>query len=213
MTTVLVMAKEPVPGRVKTRLCPPCTPVEAASIATAALSATLRAVIAVPGARVVLALDGRPGPWLPRGVRTIPQSDGDLATRLTHACGAQRGPTLVLGMDTPQITAEEIRAVFDVLRRPGTGAVLGPTADGGWWTLAVHDPTLPLFTGVPMSTDRTGELQQRRLERLGLRVHRTTTEIDVDEFPDALAVARQMPGSPFARAVHAAGALPTEAPV
>ncbi|MDG4866242.1 glycosyltransferase, partial [Streptomyces sp. T-3] len=66
-TTLLVIAKEPLPGRVKTRLTPPFTPVEAAELAEAALTDTLAVVRALPARRRILVLDGRPGPWLPPG--------------------------------------------------------------------------------------------------------------------------------------------------
>ena len=61
------MAKEPVPGRVKTRLVPPCTPRQAAALAEAALADTLHTVLAAPARRRVLVLEGEPGPWLPAG--------------------------------------------------------------------------------------------------------------------------------------------------
>ena len=73
---VLVMAKSPVPGRVKTRLCPPCTPAEAAALAEAALADTLEAVAACGAGRRILALDGAPGPWLPAGFEVVAQCQG-----------------------------------------------------------------------------------------------------------------------------------------
>jgi len=66
-TTLLVIAKQPLPGRVKTRLVPPCTPGQAAALAEAALADTLHTVLAAPARRRVLVLDGEPGPWLPPG--------------------------------------------------------------------------------------------------------------------------------------------------
>ena len=71
---LLVMAKAPVAGRVKTRLCPPCTPGEAAGLAEAALADTLDAVLEAGAGRCILALEGEPGPWLPAGfeVETLP---------------------------------------------------------------------------------------------------------------------------------------------
>ena len=62
---VVVIAKEPIPGRVKTRLTPPFTPEEAAALAEASLTDTLAAVADTTVARRVLALDGTPGRWLP----------------------------------------------------------------------------------------------------------------------------------------------------
>ena len=62
---IMVIAKEPVPGRVKTRLTPPYTPAEAAELAEAALADTLAAVASAGVTRRVLALAGTPGRWLP----------------------------------------------------------------------------------------------------------------------------------------------------
>jgi len=103
-TTLLVIAKEPVAGRVKTRLVPPCTPEQAAALAEAALADTLHAVLAVPARRRVLVLDGEPGPWLPPGFDVMPQCGGGLDERLAGAFAAISGPALLVGMDTPQLT-------------------------------------------------------------------------------------------------------------
>src|SRR6516225_11170362 len=70
---VVVIAKEPVPGRVKTRLTPPFTPAEAAELAEASLTDTLAAVAETTVARRGLALDGRPGRWLPDNFDVIGQ--------------------------------------------------------------------------------------------------------------------------------------------
>ena len=72
-TTLLVIAKQPLPGRVKTRLVPPCTHEQAAALAEAALADTLRTVLMAPAARRVLVLDGEPGPWLPPGFDIVPR--------------------------------------------------------------------------------------------------------------------------------------------
>src|SRR5829696_8686513 len=60
-----VMAKSPQCGRVKTRLCSPCTPREAAALADASLRDVVTAMLATPVARRVVVLDGPPPPWLP----------------------------------------------------------------------------------------------------------------------------------------------------
>src|SRR5207237_3773477 len=82
---VIVMAKSPRPGRVKTRLCPPCTAEEAAAVAAAALADTLDAVAASEAVRKVLALDGPPGPWLPPGFELIAQRGVTFNDRLANA--------------------------------------------------------------------------------------------------------------------------------
>lgn len=202
---VLVVAKSPVPGRCKTRLCPPCTPVEAAAIAEAALADTLDAVAAT-GARPVLALSGAPGPWLPPGFRVVPQRGDGLDERLANAWDDTGGPGLQIGMDTPQVTPALLEEGLEALEAPGTGAVLGLAEDGGWWAVGLRRPDRRCFLGVPMSTASTGRAQLHRLVDLGLDVAGLPSLRDVDRFDDAVAVSAALPGSRFAVAVDAAAA-------
>ncbi|MFJ6742799.1 DUF2064 domain-containing protein [Streptomyces sp. NPDC091279] len=193
MTTLLVIAKEPVPGRVKTRLTPPFTPSQAASLAEAALADTLRAVAAAPAARRVLVLDGAPGPWLPPGFDVVRQGAGGLDERLAAAFAGCAGPALLIGMDTPQVTPELLTVDF-----AECDAYLGPAEDGGFWALGLADPDPALLRGVPMSTPVTGAVQRERLVRAGLRVRDLPRLRDVDTAADALAVAALVPHGAFA---------------
>jgi rSAM/selenodomain-associated transferase 1 len=198
---VIVIAKEPRPGRAKTRLCPPCTPAQAAALAEAALADTLAAVAAVPAARRVLALDGEPGPWLPDGYEVVAQRGDGLDERLAHAFAGVDGPALLIGMDTPQVTAPLlVRALRRLLAR-GVDAVLGPALDGGFWALGLRRPDPALLTGVPMSTAETGRAQRERLLAHGLDVAMLPALRDVDRFGDAQAVAAEAPGGRFALAL------------
>lgn len=168
--TVLVMAKSPVPGQVKTRLCPPLQSADAAAVATAALLDTMEVIddfqtvnrnrrdrtvvsstlalagqlTAAPGGPAIAAQLAGPtgiGPhW-----RRIPQRGEDFTARLVnaHADSRRREPgaaVLQLGMDTPQITVPLLIRSLELLRSPGVDGVLGPTADGGWWALGLRDP-------------------------------------------------------------------------
>lgn len=188
-TTLLVIAKEPVPGRVKTRLTPPFTPAEAARLAEAALADTLAVVAALPARRRVLVLEGRPGPWLPDGYEVLPQCEGGLDERIAAAFGACRGPALLVGMDTPQLTAGLLAPALAPDAWEGRAAWFGPAADGGFWALGLADPDPGLVRGVPMSTDRTGALQRRRLLEAGLAVRDLPVLRDVDTAEDAAEVA------------------------
>ncbi|MGI8879899.1 MAG: TIGR04282 family arsenosugar biosynthesis glycosyltransferase [Jatrophihabitans sp.] len=196
--TVLVIAKQPRPGRVKTRLTPPCTPEQAAELAAAALTDTLLAAGTVRADQHVVALDGEPGDWLPAGWRVIPQGGGGLDERLAAAFDAVRGdgPAVLIGMDTPQVTAAQL-AVFDPGRH---GASLGLAVDGGFWAIGFADPadaarTIP---GVPMSQATTGPLQLARLRAAGLAVQLLDTLTDVDTVETAEQVATAAPGTRFA---------------
>ena len=199
---LIVLAKEPVPGRVKTRLCPPCTPAEAATLAAAALADTLDAALASGARRVVLALDGRAGPWCPRRVEVVDQGSGPLDRRLTTAwAAATSGPAVLIGMDTPQVTAADLDEALGALA--DHDSVLGPATDGGWWSLGLRRPHPRAFVGVPMSRADTGSRQRERLTALGLRPAIGPVRTDVDTWADALAVARAAPGRRFAAAVAA----------
>lgn len=201
---LVVIAKEPVPGRVKTRLCPPCTPVQAAALARAALEDTLAAGGAAAGAgRRVLALDGRPGGWLPAGWEVIPQRGDGLAERLAAAFADVGEPAFLVGMDTPQVTAGELSAGLAALAR--APAVLGPAIDGGYWSIGLREPDPAVFEGVPMSRPDTGANQRARLAALRLRTVELPPLLDVDDIAAARAVAAAAPSGRFAAALAAIG--------
>jgi rSAM/selenodomain-associated transferase 1 len=205
--TVLVLAKAPVPGQVKTRLCPPATPGEAARIAAASLLDTLDAtrgrctVVALVGSLADAERRAEVRAALAR-CRVVPQRGATFAARLVaaHADAGGNGPVIQLGMDTPQLDA----ALLDEAGRAlgSCDAVLGPARDGGWWALGVHDPRhARVLAGVPMSTPDIGTLTLHALHAAGLRVTLLPELSDVDTMEDAERVAAAVPGSRFAAAV------------
>lgn len=207
---LLVLAKAPVPGRVKTRLTPPCTPEQAAGLAAASIADTLAAVLstaAATGAQPVLVLDGEPGAWIPPEFDVVPQVGGGLDRRLAAAFALGRSddgpgtPCLLVGMDTPQITPEVLIDALAVLQPGRAGACLGLATDGGWWALGLRRPDPALLLGVPMSTEQTGARTRERLDDAGLDVVDLPVLTDVDTIADAALVAEQAPGSRFAAAL------------
>ena len=194
---VIVMAKAPVPGRVKTRLAPEYTFDEAAALAEAALADTLDAALASATDRVVVALDGEPGPWLPPGCELVAQRGRGLDERLAAAWTHVGGPGVQIGMDTPQVTAAHLDAAFASL--DGHPAALGLSTDGGWWAIALHRPDPRAFLGVPMSREDTGVRQLARLRSLGLDVAALPVLRDVDRAPDVPVVSSLAPNGRFAR--------------
>jgi rSAM/selenodomain-associated transferase 1 len=205
VTAIIVIAKEPIPGRAKTRLCPPCTPAEAATIAAAALADTLTTVRSTPATARVLALDGRPGTWIPDGYVVVPQLGSGLDERIANAFAAVTGPAVLVGMDTPQLRPALILDAVRALHAPGVGAVLGPACDGGWWTIGLQRADPHVFVGVPMSTGHTCDDQRARLASLALHTLMLPTLRDVDTYDDAVAVAAEIPTSRFARALAELG--------
>ena len=208
MTSLLVVAKAPEPGRVKTRLGADIGMPAAAELAAAALLDTLAAAAGTgiaSGRHVSLAGD------LHRAVRaeelraalagwTVhPQIGADFTQRLVDAHSRVTGPVVQVGMDTPQVTpgllAEVVAGLAD------HDAVLGPAEDGGWWVLALRDPArAAALAGVEMSTPTTGADTRTALEAAGLSVADTVTLRDVDTVTDAEAVAALAPDSHFAAA-------------
>jgi len=208
-----VIAKEPRPGRVKTRLCPPASPEQAAAIAAASLQATLATIAAATGAtRRVLVLDGRPGPWVPDGFEVIAQRGDGLDQRLTNAfadCFAVADdPVVIVGMDTPQLReahlARASAALATAAGAPGRDqAVLGPATDGGYWLIGLTRLRRGAIDGVPMSADDTLWHQRRQLSDVGYEIAEVDELTDVDTMTDARDIAGRLPGSSFARAVAA----------
>ncbi|MHC1559535.1 TIGR04282 family arsenosugar biosynthesis glycosyltransferase [Actinomycetospora sp. C-140] len=217
---VLVLAKAPVAGRVKTRLTPAATPAGAADVAAAALLDTLDAARAVPGARVVVALEGDAAAAARRDeiaaalgdTVVVPQRGESLGERITAAHGdvADTFPGAVsvqIGMDTPQVDATMLADALDLVTTDAEAA-LGHALDGGWWALALADPRqAKLIAEVPTSRDDTGDLTLAAL-RAGHPGHVLALPplSDVDTPDDAVAVADLVPTGRFARAV--ADALP-----
>jgi glycosyltransferase A (GT-A) superfamily protein (DUF2064 family) len=205
----MVIAKEPVPGRVKTRLTPLYTPAEAAGLAEAALADTLAAVASAGFARRVLALAGSPGPWLPPGFDVIGQRGGALDERIAWALADARAscpaPLVLIGMDTPQVTPELLTAAAAPLVCGAADASFGMATDGGFWLLGLRDIDPALVLGVPMSRPDTGALQLARLHAAGLRVQPLPELTDVDTAAEAELIAAAIPGSRFAARVLSLG--------
>jgi rSAM/selenodomain-associated transferase 1 len=201
--TVLVVAKAPAPGRVKTRLAADIGDDGAARVAAAALLDTLEACAAAVGpgrCRLAVAgdLESAVHADLLRsalaGWSVVPQTHGGLGERIAAACAATGTPVLQIGMDTPQVSADVLRSTADALA--DHDAVLGSAEDGGWWLLGLRDPAdAAAIVSVPMSTPRTGELTRQALAGVGLDVADAPALRDIDDVTDLRAVAELAPYS------------------
>jgi uncharacterized protein len=209
----VVIAKSPVPGKVKTRLVPPLTYEQAADFAAAALLDTM-AVVEAAGTNVAVALDGdvadlppRPNGWDNVDIRS--QGSGTLGERLAYVFGQAfvRSPVpasvVIIAMDSPQVGVLDLRGAHEALT--SSDVVVGPSADGGYWLIGFSHGAASLaataFDTVPMSTDHTYEAQVHRLRSLGASLATLRVLRDVDTFDDALAVAAEIHGSHTARTV------------
>jgi glycosyltransferase A (GT-A) superfamily protein (DUF2064 family) len=203
----LVVAKAPIAGRVKTRLGAMIGMEAAARVAAAALLDTLAACGAAFD-ECHLALDGDLRGACSeetlrdqlRGWVVHQQRGATFGERLAraHLDAAGAGPTVQVGMDTPQITAADLR---DVAEASGElDAVLGPAVDGGWWVLGLRDPAAAVgLAGVPMSRPDTYRRTREALASTGRTVRSARTLRDVDTVADARAVAGGLDGGHFWR--------------
>ena len=206
MTTIVLIAKEPLPGKAKTRLHPALTLEQAAGIAAASIDDTLTALAAVPATRRILAFDGNRLPPKSERFEVLHQVNGDLDERLGAIFDACDGPMVLIGMDTPQVTAAHLAPAFTSWP-DDIDAWFGPANDGGFWALGMAEPRGDLILGVPMSRDDTGEIQLQRLVDAGLSVSMLPTLTDVDTIDSARAVAELAPHGTFASTLACFGAL------
>lgn len=195
MTAVAVIAKECLPGRVKTRLQPEFDAREAAAIAAAALAGTIDLVAGLPASRRILAYDGVVPPPGVEGWDVLPQRGHGLDDRIAHLFDEVDEPLLLLGMDTPHLDPAWLHAVF--ASWSDTDAWFGPATDGGFWALGMRAPDGALVRGVPMSTAQTGRHQLERLTAAGMTVRLLPPLTDIDTAADVPTAAA---GSPHVRA-------------
>lgn len=196
--TILVMAKAPRPGQVKTRLHPLLGPGGCALLQAALIEHTVATALAT-GRRVVLAFDP---PDARAGIREliaghgevelIPQSGEHLGERMTTAADAalpSGGRLVVIGTDAPTATADLLTQAFTALEA-GSAAVIGPALDGGYFLLGLNWPAPDAFAIDPAlwSGEHVAGATMRKLRRLpGTVVHLPTLR-DLDTPEDAAAL-------------------------
>lgn len=197
MTTLVLIAKEPVPGTVKTRLSPPLTLDQAAEIAAACIQDTAAVIAGSAATRRVLFFQGSETLAGTHDLEVIAQPTGTLDERLAFLFDVLDGPTLLIGMDTPQLTPADVAPALEDWP-DDVDAWFGPATDGGFWALGMRDPRGELIRGVPMSRHDTGAIQLERLRSAGLRVAELRELTDIDTIAEARGVARRAPHLQFA---------------
>ena len=192
---LIIFAKAPIPGQVKTRLCPPLTPDEAASLhGSFVLDAVERSRL--PMLDRFLACDPSSAHVFfkimeeRQRVRLIDQEGEDLGARMSHACaGAFKNGyrrVLLVGSDLPTLQSSAYTQALDLLATHDV--VLGPALDGGYYLIGLTRPMSDLFVGIPWSTSQVLALTQRKADALGLRTALLPPCRDVDTIDDLLAL-------------------------
>jgi len=190
MTALLIIfAKEPRPGQVKTRLSPPLSLDEAAHLYHSFIQDILEEMARVPEVRLAMAFTP-PGAqvWFrglaPPGMDLFPQEGADLGTRMARAFSrgfaAGFGPVLLRGSDVPDLPAAVVSEAKEVLAAGQAQVVLGPCPDGGYYLVGLAAPQPPLFQGPAWSSSTVLTDTLRLARQLGLRVHLLPPWPDID---------------------------------
>jgi rSAM/selenodomain-associated transferase 1 len=195
---LILLAKAPIPGQVKTRLCPPLTGKEAAALYaclledTAAELARLRRVhrylfFSPPGSKGFFRRD-------PFSVfDPLPQSGGNLGERMVNAFRTAFGRgfarAVLVGGDCPVLSASLVRAAFRELSS-SAGAVFGPSDDGGFYLIALSSNAPSLFRGVDWGTSSVLSEVSLRYRTAGIPFALLPPRFDIDTVDDVTALAR-----------------------
>jgi rSAM/selenodomain-associated transferase 1 len=185
MTRIVIFAKAPVAGRVKTRLIPALGPEGAARLAAAMLSETVNEALAT-GWEVELWGEPDPAGWYEGPpVRLRAQGGGGLGDRLAQATRqtlAEAASLLLIGTDCPELDRSRLAAAAAALGP--CDAVIHPTEDGGYALLGLKRFSPTLFEDMPWSTAAVFDETRARVEALGWSLHVGDTLRDIDEPED-----------------------------
>jgi rSAM/selenodomain-associated transferase 1 len=186
---ILLFAKEPRPGGVKTRLARSVGDEQAARLYEAFLRDTLGSCGRVRSQLVVYFAPAEAVEWfrqLAPAAPLVAQPEGDLTVRLIHGFQSafERGHrhVLALGSDVPHLGPEVLEQAFRALEA-GRGAI-GPCADGGYYAIGLGAPAPGLFEGIPWSSNATFEQTLERAAGLGIELEILPASFDIDEAAD-----------------------------
>jgi uncharacterized protein len=211
--SVLIVAKAPIPGRAKTRLVPPLTAEQAAAFQEALLLDTLEACRAEAPDTALLHADPSEAPALARlvgpDVPLVLQEGRGLgdALRLGMARGLAGGPTALVSSDIPGVPPGSLTRAFSLLENGSCDVVLGPALDGGYWLIAMREPSGAPFDAIPWSTPAAGAVTVQRCEAAGLDVTMLDSWRDVDTPVDLAFLLRDADDLPAPRTARALRAL------
>lgn len=192
-TAIGLNAKRPQPGRVKTRLSPPLTPIQAAELYEALVLDLADRLSGLRDVDLVLFYDPpQAAKWFESQVgprwQLVAQCAGDLGARLTDQAIwlAERGYAAfaLLGSDAPTMPLGSIRWALTEIAQSRADVVLGPDQDGGYYLVAQAPGVSGLFDRVAWSGPTTLRDTESNALREGWRVVRAQTWYDVDRGPD-----------------------------
>ncbi|MEO8158098.1 MAG: TIGR04282 family arsenosugar biosynthesis glycosyltransferase [Betaproteobacteria bacterium] len=188
---IVIFAKAPLPGVVKTRLIPTLGAEGAAQLARRMLEHTVAQAQAAAVGPVELCVtpSGDAAPWqslsLSRNVAWSDQGEGDLGERMGRAVQrvtAMGESILLIGTDCPELGAVHLRHAAASLQR--SDATMIPTADGGYVLIGLNQYHASLFENIAWSTNGVARETLRRFQQLNWTVQDNVRLHDIDEPAD-----------------------------
>jgi rSAM/selenodomain-associated transferase 1 len=191
-TALIIFAKAPIPGEVKTRLCPPLDPDEAASLHGSLVLDAIERTKGLQGVSLYVAgtpdlahpffkvMEGR------YGARLLLQRGPDLGSRMMNAIqdafdqGAK--DVLLTGTDLPTLPRAHLVEALKLVKNHDV--VLGPTADGGYYLIGFRKMVPALFEGIAWSTASVLAETKKKIEQTGLSLGLLPECRDVDTLED-----------------------------
>lgn len=182
---ILVFAKAPVPGRVKTRLTPPLSPEQAVQVHEEMVRAVFRMLEPFSsGVDIELHTDTFTDAWVELEVTRKLQVTGDLGIKMRSAleCALRAGrpQALILGSDSPTLPPAHLEALL----ASAADVALGPTEDGGYYAISCRRIAPGMFEGVPWSQPTTLTDTINACARCGLSVQIGPPWYDIDTMED-----------------------------
>jgi hypothetical protein len=181
-----IFAKQPLAGQVKTRLCPPLSEEEAATLYRVALTETVTRMRQGHGYDLVICYAGERS-WFETAfpeITLMAQHGADLGARMATALNSFLSlgylKAVLIGSDTPDLPLASITRAFRAL--DCADLVLGPALDGGYYLIGegVHHPEL--FTSIPWSSDQVLSLTKQKAQALGMNTDFLSEWEDLDDF-------------------------------
>lgn len=192
---LIIFAKNPVPGQVKTRLSPPLPPVEAAALYHYFLKDTLEEMTGLSGIDVAVAYEPASAmaffeKLAPKGVKLVAQAEAGLSERLIEAAkwGFAQGHAAVLirNSDSPDLPGSYILEGREILAGGRADVVLGPCPDGGYYLVGLRKPSPEIFHEISWSTAAVLEQTLARAARACFKTHLLPPWPDIDAWDELL---------------------------
>jgi rSAM/selenodomain-associated transferase 1 len=192
---LVVMAKAPVPGNVKTRLNPQFTPEEAVDLYRCFLQDRIRTLNRLKGIDRAIAFtpaDARDMfiPFSQNGIRLFSQKGKDLGERLNNIfvekLAGGYDAVSIIDSDTPDLPQSTIQESFRRLLSDRADVVFGPCYDGGYYLVAMRKPHPELFVDIPWSSDTVLSNSLEKAKKLAVKTDLLPWWNDLDTFEDLI---------------------------